>query len=160
MRRGFTLLELVAVMTVLTLVMALSCVIAVTTVRLGRSGAASLQSLLAYKELADQFRADVASATEAPAEFGRRKAGPACLLLKNPKGDCIVYEWDSQRLERSLLTNGDPERRRLTTGSEAVVPHFDRSGLDRGIVTLRLIDSRPSPGRVVEISAAVGGDLR
>jgi Prokaryotic N-terminal methylation motif len=159
-RNAFTLIELAVVLSVLTLVMLLSGVIVVTTIKIGQSGAMSLQALVAYKELADQFRADVAVATAAPAEFGRYVAGPECLLLRNQSGDCIVYRWDSERLERFVLSHREPERRPLATGSIAIVPTFDRSAVERRIVTLRLVDSRPSPGRVVEISAALGGDLR
>src|SRR6516165_6456960 len=89
---GFTLLELVAVMSLFSLILMFSGVAVVTLLKIGRSGTAGLQRLLAQKQLADQFRTDVARAVAAPAEFGRYKAGSECLLLRNENDDYVMYQ--------------------------------------------------------------------
>jgi prepilin-type N-terminal cleavage/methylation domain-containing protein len=159
-RDGFTLVELVAVMALMTLILMMSGVAIATLLKIGRTGAAGMQRLLAQKELADQFRADVARAVAAPAEFGKYKAGKECILLRNTNDDFVAYRWLGGTLERSLLSQSRPERWPIPVGSSVVAGEFDRSGIDRGIVTLRLIDSRARRGQVMEISAALGGDLR
>ena len=159
-RAGFTLLEVATVIAGISVILIFAGITVVTVVKTGRSSATALQTLTVQKELADQFRTDVAHATAAPDEFGRYRAGPACLLLRLAHDDIVVYRWESGLLERSLLARSGPTRWQVPVGGSSVVPQFDRSGVDRGIVTLRLNETPARLKATVEISAALGGDLR
>jgi hypothetical protein len=145
---GVSLVLLVAIMTVL------------LVLKTDRSGSAALQALVVQKELADEFRADVAGAASAPDEFGRLKAGRECLLLRRSDGDIIVYRWESGVLERSALSSAAPARRPLPVGGTDTVPEFDRSGLGRRLLTLRLKPAASVRLQPVEVTAALGGDTR
>jgi hypothetical protein len=145
---GVSLVLFVAIMTVL------------LVLKIDRSGSAALQALVVQKELADEFRADVAGAASAPDEVGRLKAGKECLLLRRGDGDVIVYRWESGVLERSALSSAAPARRPLAVGGTGAVPEFDRSGLDRRLLTLRLKPAVGTRSQPVEITAALGGDIR
>jgi hypothetical protein len=157
-RLGFSLVEALVVIVGLSLVLTLTAGIIVVVMKLQRSGADALQSMIVQKELADVFRSDVANASAAPDEFGRYKSGPQCLLLRKDNGDIIVYQWQSGFLERSLLTHSTPDRRLLPVGTASTVPKFQRSD-DHRLVTLRL-ETHGGLSQSVEISAALGGDLR
>jgi prepilin-type N-terminal cleavage/methylation domain-containing protein len=159
-RRGFTLLEVAIVMAASTLLLMICAVTTATAIRLTRSGLKTLDTMSQISDLADQFRWDVSRATAAPADFGRYKAGPACLLLRTGKDDdYVVYHWESGVLERIFMARVAPDRRRLAIPA-SVMPEFERSGPSEGIVTMRLVDSNRRAGRVIEIAAALGGQLR
>jgi hypothetical protein len=158
---AFTLTEVLVVLATTFVIMMICGVTIATAMRISRSGMKGLDALVTANALADQFRADVARATAAPAEFGRYKAGPSCLLLRTGKDDdYVVYRWEEGVLERSLLARVRPDRRQIAIGSNTFLPEFDRTGIPRGIVTLRLTETRPKPGRPIEISAAIGGLVR
>jgi len=159
-RLGFSLVEMLVVIVGLSLLLSLTAGIIVVVMKIERSGADALHSLIVQKELADQFRSDVANASAAPDEFGRYKAGPECLLLRQDDGDVIVYQWESGTLERSLLSQSAPVRQPLPVGSASTVQNFQRSGRDHRLVTLRLIETHGGLIHPVDISAALGGDLR
>src|SRR5262245_45082771 len=104
-RPGFGLVDVLVVMSGVSLVLFVAIVTVLLVLKIDRSGSAGLQALVVQKELADEFRADAAAAASAPDEFGRLKAGKECLLLRRGDGDVIVYRWESGVLERSALSS-------------------------------------------------------
>jgi prepilin-type N-terminal cleavage/methylation domain-containing protein len=160
-RPGFTLLEMVLVMAALSAFLALIGATLVGTIRLQHVGGEVFLSLRAQNMLAEQFRADVARAAEAPPAFERWTARANCLILRLNNGNHIIYHWDQERLERTERNGPDTLRQTLPTGNPRVTAEFSRAGPGQRLVTLRLVEARKQGDkRVLDISAALGGDLR
>jgi hypothetical protein len=109
--------------------------------------------------LADQFRSDVASATEAPDRGEGAVAGPACLVLRKKEG-LVIYRWKEGRLSRSE-EGAKRSEAFLPLGPNCTGLEFRRWGPENRLITLRLTETgRRTPDRITELSAALGGDLR
>lgn len=160
-RGGFTLLEIVVVMALLSVILMLIAVTVVGATRIERASADAHLRAAAWQELADRFRADVAGADAAPATRGGRDAGPHALFLQ-VNGQPVAYRWDAGRLQRSAGPNVDESARQLPLGSDRLSVEFARSGPDGRLITLRLFETRGEGNLVprLEIAAALGGDLR
>jgi hypothetical protein len=162
-RAGYTLLEMIVVMWALAAVLALGGAMLLTAMRADQVGAATLRDLTRRAELADQFRADVARAVEAPDRFGEFAAGPDCVILRTGGGAHVVYRWHDEAVERIVHAGGKVVKRPLPVG-----PRYSDSGVEfarraggRMTVTLCIIDAPPfAPARRTDISATLGGDLR
>ncbi len=94
-RAGFTLLEIMAVMTVLALVLGLLIVSLTSLLRLEQADSAFYDRVMNNDRVADRFRTDVAQATSAPTEWSTYQAGTHCLILEQPNGMHVVYQWDT-----------------------------------------------------------------
>ena len=161
---GFSLLELVMVMTMLSVLLLVIAATLWGAVRIERADSAAFQRMTIQSRLADQFREDAGFAVSAPLELGELTASPTCLILKMADNRHVTYQWKDDRLKRSETAGDGRFDRGLPTGGEHVSVMFARSGRDGGVVTMRLIESR-GRGRSrrdhpVEISAALGCDLR
>jgi prepilin-type N-terminal cleavage/methylation domain-containing protein len=158
-RRGFTLLELTVVMTVVSLALALASLILWGGMRMEKVAAGGLQTLGARQALADQFRADVAAAKNAPDRWQDAVAGPACLILQN--GDhAVIYSWHDGRLERSERTGDATRSIPVGLGANPTRVEFTRSAEQKRLLVMRLFTVFPD-GRedlAAEIMAALGGD--
>ena len=161
-RPGFTLLEILVIMFALGVVMLLGTATLLGTIQMAQATTAGFDQLLGRSVLADQFRADVAQAADAPANVDEVTAGSTCLILRRADGRHIIYRWSNHELERSELSVSGTTRRRLPLGSAGAAVEFTRAGNDRRLVILRLSQSW-GPGkrqRQLDIAAALGGDLR
>lgn len=159
-RRAYSLIEMLAVMAVLAFILGLGGALLLTAMRADQVGAATLHEMSIHDELADQFRADVARATETPAELGNLKAGPTCLILRTAAGH-VAYHWHDHKLDRIVLANGQESRRPVAVSSEDTSVEFVRPAGDRTIISVRVIQTLPRTAkRTTEISAALGGDVR
>jgi type II secretory pathway pseudopilin PulG len=160
-RQAFTLLEILVVMVVLAAIIGLIVALLWSTIRVERADAAVMQRLQAQSALADQFREDVARASDAPEAWEEYTAGPHCLILKRGDGGPILYRWEEGRLERIEHTGDGESLRQLPVGGQQVTVEFTRGGTEPRLLALRLLESRePGPDRLLEIAAALGGDLR
>jgi hypothetical protein len=149
-------------MAALALIVALVAITLGVTLRLERVSIGSLERLAAQRALADQLRADVARAVDAPERWQDDEAGPDCLILRLGKDHYVVYRRESKRLVRLVFdgetTHGGP----LSLGADPVVVEFDRSRVGEKLLTCRLF----APGKhgekypLAEITAALGGDLQ
>jgi prepilin-type N-terminal cleavage/methylation domain-containing protein len=160
-RGGFSLLELLCVMTLLSTVAGVLIVLLNETLALGHSQAEVAERSQRHRALADEFRADVARAEEAPAEWRQYRAGPQTLILRMKEGGHVLYQWEGDRLERRAFAAREEPARVLTAGDERVGVEFVRE--DAGLVRLRLLTlhrGSPLPGQALEITAALGGDWR
>jgi len=159
-RFGYSLIEMLVVMFALTAVMGLGGAVLLTAMRADQVGAATLRGLTRHTELADQFRADVARAMEAPAKLGDLVAGPACLIL-HTGAEHIIYRWNDGKLDRTVRTGSQETRRPIALASANATVEFSRPAGERPLLTVRVIESPPhGMTRHVEVSAALGGDTR
>ena len=159
-RRAFTLLEVAAVLAILSVLMLLLTAALVGAFRIEELAAGSYNRLIRQEVVADQFRDDVAAASAAPKERAKDRAGPDCLLLTRPDGGQVVYRWEDESLVRTEVIGGKETAHALPVGSGVTVA-FARSADDR-LLTLRLSEAR-GPRKVkqiVDVTAALGGDLR
>jgi hypothetical protein len=160
-RRGFTLMEMIAVFWALAICLGFGMALILAAMRTDQVGAATLRDLSRRAELADRFRADVAAADAAPERLGEWSAGPDCLILHVPAGGHVVYRWDGGKVLR-IVRSGDTETRTPNTpGGEETRVEFVRPTGERSLATLRIVDA-PARGvtRRTEIAAALGGDRR
>src|SRR5260370_266487 len=94
-RPGFTLLDVVLALILLSVVVLLSMATVMGALRIEQATAASLNRQTLVAGLADQFRSDVARGVAAPNRLDQLRAGPACLILRNLDGRHVVYQWGS-----------------------------------------------------------------
>ncbi|MDB5309773.1 MAG: hypothetical protein JWO38_3975 [Gemmataceae bacterium] len=160
-RAGFTLLEMVVVMWALGMALALGTALIVTAQRAAVMGEVASERLTSRAELARQFRDDVSGAEAAPEKLGDVLAGPTCLILRMPGGSTVVYRREADALDRVERIGGREAVRRIPLGRADTRTEFVRPGGGSGVVTLRVTEPREhGPGRVSELSAALGGNLR
>lgn len=151
-RSGFTLLEMTAVMVILTILLAVGGSLIVSAIRVDATGLSAHQRLTGRAALADRFRTDVSSATTAPDRVGNIVAGPTTLLLE-VRGGHVVYEWKEGRLERIEILGEAETRQTLPTGTVTTV-EFVRSPL----VKMRLTEPTKRGPTRFDVSAALRGD--
>jgi prepilin-type N-terminal cleavage/methylation domain-containing protein len=161
-RAGFTLLEMLTVIFVMSIVFTFGGTILLAALRVDQAGAATLRFLAWRAELADQFRADVGGADSTPERLGELSRSPQCLILHWSDGTHVIYQWDGeQRLQRIVRTANGETRRELPVGNSKVSVEFVRGDGARPLITLRLLEATHGGWtRNVELSAALGGDLR
>lgn len=159
-RRGFSLLEILCVLTMLGVLLVLGATLLLAVMRADRVGAATLDEVSRRAELAGQFRTDVAAAQETPEKLGEFTAGRECLILRTATGH-VVYHWHGGTLDRITRGGGADSRRPISFNAENTTVEFIRPPGDRPLVTLRVVESPPRGAvKTVEISAALGGDVR
>jgi prepilin-type N-terminal cleavage/methylation domain-containing protein len=162
--RGFTLLEMIVVLALVSVLMLLIAASLWGAVKIERADAAVLARIQVQSQLADLFREDISSALECPDAVGETAAGPECLILKVGDGRHVVYRWYGDRLTRRELGGADETPRALSVGGEFIAAEFERGPADSRDVHLILRETRrPVPSRsnwTLRISAALGGDQR
>jgi hypothetical protein len=161
-RAGLSLVEVMAMMAGLSLVLAFSASLLAGAYKIEAAAGEAFRRQNCWSSLADQFRADVSGARDAPDRREGLAAGPTCLILGKADGVTIVYSVNDGRLERSeTAMEGNESRRIIPLGWEHGSVRFARAQPD-GMVRLQVLppaDSGP-PGRYLEIAASLGGDLR
>lgn len=162
-RRGYSLMEMLAVMWGLTIALGLGIAILLGAMRLGQAAARGHDRLLAGSQLADRFRADVAGAAEAPEWLDERPAGSDSLLLRRPDGTCVAYRVRPGLVERAEGTSDAA----LSWHSALHLPEdghaaFRRPTAPGGPAVLVLSEGGKGRGlpRETIVAAALGGDLR
>lgn len=160
-RRGYALLELMAVMTLLATIFGLCVTTIHGLLRLDRAGRARVQEATALSRLGRQFRQDVraASAGRSP---GKDKLG-AAVELTVPPDRIVTYRWTAGRLLRDERAPGRPEAHEAYRLPDRIAPRFqvlDESGIMW--VTLE-IDRKPDvarlfPARTYRAEARLGKD--
>src|SRR5260370_32261953 len=92
-RRGYTLVEMLCVMILLTVVGGILVVLLKETLALKAAQAESQQRMVVQGALADLFRADVGRAEKAPRQWRDYMGGPRPLILENRDGSHFLYLW-------------------------------------------------------------------
>jgi type II secretory pathway pseudopilin PulG len=159
-RTAFTLIEMLGVMAMTSMLVGFGMALLLTAMRADQAASAMLRDLSRNAELADQFRADVGRADAAPERLGEFTAGPTCLIL-GAGNSHVVYQWKDHRLTRIERDKGPDTSRPVAINPEDTTLEFSRTGSQRPIITVRVVETpgRGTP-RTSEISAALGGDVR
>jgi hypothetical protein len=160
-RTSFTLIELSAAMAALGVILLLVTAIVLGAFRADQLIAGTSNRLDQQHTLADNFRGDVGGASAAPDGWDRWKAGPACLVLRRPDGNHVVYQFDAGTLRRHEQGRSGTLVRPQPVGIDGTTVEFTRGGPGNRLLTLRLTEpqGRGAP-RQIDISAALGGDIR
>ena len=162
-RQGFTLIELMCVMMLLALLLTVLTLLFRDTLRVERIQSAGFDRILQSKSLADQFRADVASAETEELEWKDYQADEATLILRLKNKAHIVYRWHEGKLVRHVFEDdADDQTTTLPVGGKQVDIEFIHAAKQR-VVRLRIHptrDEKREAGRALEFSAALAGDWR
>src|SRR5262249_55553955 len=157
-KNGFTLIEVLTVMSVIGFVFAIIASTLLGTLRIEKAEAAAFHKMVSQHALADQFRADVAAASSAPEKLKDWVKGPACLILKTADDGHIVYHWHDGKLERLESAGKRMQKQYLPLGEKKLTVEFAAGTGASGLMILRLKGPIPLPA--VEIAAALGGDKK
>jgi type II secretory pathway component PulJ len=158
-RRGFGLIEMLGLMVLFGVVLLMGVLLLAGALQTTRAVAVAHGRMRTGMALADQFRADVAAATETPDEAEGVEASATCLLLRS-QGGLVVYRWTGGHLSRSEEALAQKTERMLPAGQQCIGVEFRRAGPQKRLITLRLTETgrRHTADRVTELSAALGGD--
>lgn len=162
-RPGFTLVEMLCVMALLMLLSGILTLLILGTLEIERTQAAGFDRLLQNKALAEQFRADVSAAADAPAQWQGHVADAHRLILHMKTGEHVVYVWQDKSLRRQAYTNNQTSEVTLPVGGLNVEVEFVPAESNAKLIRLRLHMLRQgklAAGESLEIAAALGGDWR
>jgi prepilin-type N-terminal cleavage/methylation domain-containing protein len=161
-RPGFTLLEVSAVMAALGLAAGMLVVALAGGLKLEKASTGILDRLGTQRDLADQFRTDVAQAANAPPRWQEDVAGPDCLILGLGADRHVVYRWEDGRLVRFEFEGEQTHHREVALGGGHLAAEFERPRAGGRLITLRLLTIRKDGSKqpAAEIAAALGGDLQ
>jgi type II secretory pathway pseudopilin PulG len=151
-------LELLVVLMVIGFVFALIVSTILGTLKIEKAEAAAYHRMVAQHTLADQFRADVASAASTPEKLHDWVKGPTCLILRTAAAGHIVYHWHDGKLERIEIAGKRTDKQYLPLGDKKLAVEFTVGTGAPELLTVRLKGQSPRPA--VEISAALGGDQK
>jgi prepilin-type N-terminal cleavage/methylation domain-containing protein len=162
-RKGFSLVEMLTVLIVLTMVLMLSAALIMGTQTTYRADAELSRRIMAQNAVADLFRDDVAAARAAPAAAEEFSAVDHCLILRRPDDSLVVYRVNGGVLERLEKSGKKGLQRMVLLERDLLHLEFLRSGLGDRLITLRSTEYPERPmgqvRHVLEFSAALGGDL-
>jgi hypothetical protein len=161
-RPGLSLVEMLAIVAGLGMVLVFSASLLAGAYKIEAAAGEAFRRQNSWSALADQFRADVALAQDAPDRWDTESAGQFCLILRKPDGQHVVYAMSDGQLQRSESTkDGNELRRVMPLGWEHGSVQFAHNR-SVGTISLRILPppGLGPPGRSLEIAAALGGDLR
>lgn len=158
-RSGFTLTEMLVVMSGLGIATLIGSLLLVASLRADRVGAAANDSLTWRKHLAETFRADIRAAREEPRLVTEPGAESAVLVLHTRGSGTVTYERTGTRLERFATTPAGPSRQVMPLGPDTTHVDFVLSPGGR-LVTLQVVERGKTGERETGVTAAVGGDIR
>jgi prepilin-type N-terminal cleavage/methylation domain-containing protein len=150
-RHGFTLVEMVVVLTVLALLLMVGTGMVATVWKAARMGEAAETRSSQRFALAKQFRSDVARAEKAEADAG-------ILRLRLADGATIRHAWADGTLTRTERKGNGEQVRPFPLAGSNVAMAFQS---DTRLCILRITET-PKNGlpKVAEYAAALGGDTR
>jgi hypothetical protein len=141
-----------------TFVIGIGASLMVASLRTNGAAGKALMRISARSQLADRFRADVATATSAaPADNSLR------LTLRDDKKEQVTYRWHDGAVERIEETDGTATPpQTFNPGSDCQSVEFLRSDDRPNLLTLRFTDSegKERPVTTLDITADLGGDLK
>jgi hypothetical protein len=160
-RCGYSLIEMCAVMGTLGITLSLGALILLVAMRSNQLGGATLLQVRLRTDVGDTFRADVAGAIAAPESLGNLTRGATCLILRQPNGEHVAYEWQNGQLTRTVRTTDRESRSILSIGIPDIDVEFEAPAGDRPVILMRVIESLGHGAiRRSEFAAALGGDRR
>jgi prepilin-type N-terminal cleavage/methylation domain-containing protein len=162
-RRGFTLVEMLCVMMLLTVTLMVMALLLRETMRVERIQSTGFDRILQSKTLADLFRRDVALAEKEEQAWNGFKADDATLILRMKYEDHVVYRWEEGQLSRRMFQAGKAEQTAMVPlDSDNVEVQFLHATSKQTIRLRlhRLRDGKRDTGHALEFAAALGGDWR
>lgn len=158
-RRGVTLIEMLVVLTVLSVLIGLCAVTIQMLMRVGADAQSRRSAAAAIGRLAEQFRADVHASREAEVR------PPSGLRLKTGAGATIEYRFQGGRVSR-VETTGGPEavarHEAFDLGRDGTATFENRDEEGRRFLVLvvgrKSKAGRPDPPQPEEILALIGKD--
>lgn len=160
-RLGFTLLEMMVVLWALGFLMVIGALLVVAALRTDQSARNTVNRLSQHSQLADRFRADVARAEGAafPKELDQQRETPSSVVLRMSEGHHVMYLWRDGQIER--VEEADTKSyQQFAVGRDCTDVEFLWSDLNNPVLTLRLIRTSRGGNSVLDICAALRGDLR
>lgn len=160
-RAGFTLLELIVVMWALGFLMLVGALLVVAALKTDQSARNTVNRLSQHSQLADRFRADVARAEGAafPKEPEQQRETPSSLVLRMSEKHHVMYLWKDGHIDR--VEEADSKSyQQFSVGNDCADVEFLWTDLNNPVLTLRLIRTSKEGSSVLDISAALRGDLR
>jgi prepilin-type N-terminal cleavage/methylation domain-containing protein len=151
-RRGWTLVEMIVVMMLLSVLLSLLGTLLWGVFRIQAAATASFEQLQLEATLVDRFRADVAGARAAPEFDGDFQASPLCMIFRKEDDALILYRFKGNVLERSELRDEESPVEEFRLAGEDSVAEFGRQGR---LLTLTLRGPRRG---TLSAAAALGGD--
>lgn len=162
-RPGWTLIEMLCAMALIALLSMMLVLIIVGTLEIERTQAEGFDRLLQNKALAEQFRADVSAADDAPAQWQQHRADEHHLILHMKTGDHILYAWRGQKLYRQEYTANKSAEVAMGVDGRGLTVEFVAPESAAKLVRLRvhrMHQGKRADGQSLEIAAALGGDWR
>lgn len=125
-RPGFTLIETLVVMAVLTVLMSVGIVLVAGLMRLEQMTARSLAVHATVARVIHQWRNDVHTATEILESHEKYRSGPNCLILKSGAA-VTVYTVMPGQIERTTTGQG-PRLERYALPGDGSTARYERRG--------------------------------
>jgi type II secretory pathway component PulJ len=161
MRRGISLIEMIAVITVGAVLMGVAMSLLVMLLKVERTGRAHVEQSAAVYALADQFRRDVRAADRAAA--GESKGAAEIVGLYQGKTRVVRYESAGGDIQRVEKADGKMVRREsyaLPSEWSATVDVESKARPEVVRMTLGPKEASMRATREVRIEAALGQDHR
>ena len=156
MRRGYSLIEMVAVMTVGSLIFGVSVAALLMLLGTEHTGRQQMQQRASLARLAKQFREDVHAAVR---EMPRPEAGAACWSFEMPGGKAVEYNYGAGGIERIETSGEKVERRETYTLPAGAMVNIARAK-EASPATVTLVVRQAEGDRELCISAVLGKDHR
>ena len=155
MRRGYSLIEMIVVMTIATVIVGLAAAMLHLLLRTERNGRQQMHRSAALARLADQFRSDVHAAAHQPVPDD---ANPSCWTFELKAGRNVQYRGQAGQIERVETLGGKIERREsYALPPDATVWIATPANSQPAVATLIV---RESSNRDIRIAAVLGKDHR
>lgn len=154
-RRGMMLLEALVTLVVLGIALNITALLLLAAMRTDQLTAATIGRITRTTQLADQFRADVASSTTAEVS-GEWPGNSTSLTLKQAGNRIVVYRAVDDRIERVNSGGEMQQRQPIELGPASARVEFEIQGT---LVILRITEKHKInvPGLSLEIAATLAG---
>jgi prepilin-type N-terminal cleavage/methylation domain-containing protein len=157
-RPGYSLVELLVVMTVATVVLGAAGVLLHTVLRTDQAVRDEQQAHAGISRLAEQFRADVhaAVAVEPPAAEAGAAAQPVEYRLRLPAGQTVLYRFETGKASRLEQAGQEVKRRETFTLPGDNMARIElRDNPPPTVASLVLSSTGEAPGRPPGVTARI-----
>jgi prepilin-type N-terminal cleavage/methylation domain-containing protein len=155
MRRGYSLIELVVVMTIATVIVGLAAAMLHLLLRTERNGRQQMHRSAALARLADQFRDDVRAAAR---QLVPDDANPSCWTFEMEAGRNVQYRAQAGQIERVETLGGQIERRESYALPPDAAVWIATPGDSKPPVATLIV--KDTSNREIRIAAVLGKDHR
>jgi prepilin-type N-terminal cleavage/methylation domain-containing protein len=161
MRRGFTLIEMIAAISISAVLTGIAMSLLVVLLQVERTGRAHVEENRTIYDLSDQFRRDVRAAERAVTNQGKKSSD--ILELSQGSTHIVHYEPAAGGVERLETVDGKTIRREsyaLPSDWSAAIDVPSKTQPERVCITLAPKDASLRVTREVRVEAMLGQDHR